>query len=386
MPHPSDVVIVRDSVIPLHRQILNQMRYLILSGLWPPGARVPSEAAFQRHLNVSRNTIRQALANAEREGLIERVPGKGTFVTCNPGQALNHHLIGYITFDFLSDFQRQLLNGVEQAAKERGYRIIFCNSNHDVYEEDRLLDQLVRDRVGGIIIWPALDERPNRRLMQLVQQRTIPIVLIDRVLPNVECDCVMSDNYGGMYTATKYLIDLGHRRIVFLSRPILQLKPVGERLRGYRQAMADAGLTPLEPWLVGTANKEISTEEVLQRYASASSQDIENIVRLLRRSPRPTAIVAMNDLMAVQALRAAHLLDLRVPADLSIVGFDDMEIARHAEVPLTTVSQNTFMLGQRAAQMLIERIEGDTSGPRLEVLPTRLVVRASTGPAVADEG
>ncbi|MFQ5855632.1 MAG: GntR family transcriptional regulator [Anaerolineae bacterium] len=376
-----EITIAHDSTIPLHMQLLNQLRHLILSGQWAPGSRLPSEAELQRQLKISRSTIRQALSNAEAEGLIERVPGKGTFVARSPAGKRNNHLIGYITFDFLSDFQHQLLRGAESAARARGYRILFCNSNRDANEENRLLDQLLEeDRVGGTLIWPALDDDPSRRLFQLANQGVVPLVMIDRTLKGLVCDYVTSDNYAGAYAATKHLVELGHRRIVFLSRPILQLLPIAERLRGYRQALHDAGLTPLEPWLVGTADQEMGTGYVLRTYSDANSQDIEEIARYLENPQRPTAIFAMNDLMAIQALKAASRVGLRVPQDLSLVGFDDIDLATYLGVPLTTVPQDTFALGRRAAELLIERIEGYNGPPRREVLPTRLKIRASTAP------
>lgn len=378
-----EITVARDSTIPLHMQLLNQLRHLILSGQWSPGSRLPSETELQRQLKISRSTIRQALNNAEAEGLIERVPGKGTFVARSPTSNLNNHLIGYITFDFLSDFQRQLLSGAESVARAKGYRILFCNSNRDVTEENRLLDQLLEDRVGGILIWPALDNNPSRHLFRLANQSLIPLVLMDRTLRGLVCDYVISDNYTGAYAVTEHLAGLGHRRIAFLSRPILQLLPIAERLRGYREALQNAGLTPLEPWLVGTADREMGTGYALRSYNAASSQEIEQIARYLKDPQRPTAIFAMNDLMAMQALKAANLAGLRVPDDLSLAGFDDMDVVSHLEVPLTTVAQDTFALGRRAAELLIERIEGFSGPPRREVLPTRLRVRASTGPPAA---
>lgn len=373
------IAVSHDSIIPLHTQLLNQLRHLILSGQWPPGSRLPSETELQRELKVSRSTIRQALGNAEAEGLIERVPGKGTFVALSPVGRRNNFL-GYITFDFFSDFQRQLLKGAESAAKAQGYRILFSNSNRDVSEEDRLLDQLLEDQVGGILIWPAIHDDPSRRLFQLVNQGTIPVVLMDRTLPGLACDYVTSDNHAGAYSAIQHLIELGHRRIVFLSRPILQLLPIAERLQGYQEALQDAGLAPLNPWLVGTPGREIGTRRVLNGSSDADNQEIKQIAEYLAAPQRPTAIFAMNDLMAMQALRAAELVGLRVPDDLSLVGFDDMEIAAHLKVPLTSVAQDTFTMGKRATELLIERIGGYSGAPRRETLPTQLRVRASTAP------
>lgn len=378
-PRAEDIEISRDSIIPLHQQVLNQLRHLILSGKWPPGTRIPSETALQRYLGISRGTIRQALNRAEAEGLIERVPGKGTFVATTSRTRRARGFIGYVTFDFMSEFQGQLLQGAESAARERGYRIIFCNSNGDVREENKLLEQLIADNVEGILIWPALGETSDRVLYHLVQEGRLPVVFVDRSLDALSCDCVLSDNFSGGYMATRHLIELGHRRIAFLSRPILRLEPVADRFEGYRQAMADAGQEPLPPLLVGVPDKELSHQEALRAYRQGTSDELQQIAEILKRPDRPTAIFAMNDLMALQVLRAAERVGLTVPDDLSLVGFDDMDVLTQLGIPLTTVAQDTFALGRRAAELLIGRVEGYRGPPRKEVISTRLQVRQTTG-------
>jgi DNA-binding LacI/PurR family transcriptional regulator len=208
-------------------------------------------------------------------------------------------------------------------------------------------------------------------------------VLLDRTLPTLNCDCVTSDNYTGGYNAVKHLLGLGHKRIVFLSRPILQLSTIADRLRGYQRALQAANLTPLQPWLVGTVDQELTTPSALSAYSSGVGPEIGQITRYLASSERPTAIFAMNDLMALQALKAASQMGLRVPHDLAVVGFDDIDIAAHLDVPLTTVAQDIVGLGEQATKLLIERIEGDKGSPRQETLPTQLRIRASTTPATS---
>jgi GntR family transcriptional regulator of arabinose operon len=376
---PMNIAIVRDSTVPLHVQLFNQVHHLILSGEWAPGNRLPSEAELQRQLKISRSTIRQALNNAEAQGLIERVPGKGTFVAHSAVGKRNSRLIGYVTCDSFRHLQSQLLSGAESVVSNEGYRVVFCNSNGEAEEENRLLDQLVlEDRVEGILIWPVLYDDPSRRLFQLVRQGLIPLVLVDRTFNSLTCDYVTSDNYAGAYAAVEHLIELGHRQIAFLSHPILQLLTVAERLRGYQQALRDAGLTSLEPWLVGAPNQEMVITHALNSY-SATSQEIEQIAQHLRSPQRPTAIFAMNDMMAMQAVKAAKLANLRVPEDLSLVGFDDEGIVMTLlDVPLTTVAQDAVALGKKAAELLIERIAGYDGPPREEVVATQLRVRAST--------
>jgi len=378
------ITIDRDKSVPLYVQLFDQLRHFILSGEWAPGSRLPSETELQHELQISRSTIRQALSSAEVHELIERVPGKGTFVARSPTGTRGSHLIGYITCDSFRYLQSQLVGGAESVVSAEEYRVVFCNSNRDAGEEDRLLERLVlEDKVEGVLIWPVLHDDPSRRLFQLAHQGLVPLVLVDRTFNGLPCDCVTSDNYAGACAAIEHLIELGHRRIVFLSRSVLQLMTVAERLRGYQDKLRDAGLVPLEPWLVGTLGQEMEIVFTLRSYSGVSSQEVEQIARYLQAPQRPTALFAMNDMMAMQAMKAARLVGLCVPEDLSVVGFDDEGIVNALlDVPLTTVAQDGFTMGKRAAELLIERIEGHDGPPRREVLPTQLRVRASTAPPV----
>lgn len=363
---------------PFYAQLFRQLSQLILSGEWAPGTRLPSEAEFEQALQISRSTIRQALGLAEADGLIERVPGKGTFVTRSPAERRgNNRLLGYVTCDFLPYLQNQLGAGVESVASAQGYRVIFYSTNRDVREEDDLLEHLVTQRqVGGLVVWPVLCDDPARRLFQMARQGQVPLVLVDRTFDGLNCDWVVSDNYGGAYAAVRHLLELGHRRIVFLSQPLEQLIPVAERRRGYEEALRDAGLTPLLPWMIGEAGQELEFASALN---GSVNREIEQIVEYLQRPDPPTAIFALNDLIAMQAVRAAKIAGLRVPEDVSLVGFDDENLVNNLlDVQLTTVAQDGLAMGRRAAELLIERIEGHSGPPRQITLPTRLKVRAST--------
>jgi GntR family transcriptional regulator of arabinose operon len=379
-----EIKIVREGVIPLHTQLLNQLRHLILSGRWTPDARIPSEPELQRQLNISRSTIRQALNKAQAEGLITRVPGKGTYVARTAQTSRSHH-IAYITDDCCGGMQSQVLAGIESALTTQGFRVIFGNSNGDVNEENRLLDELVlEDKVAGILIWPVLRDQLSGQLLQLAQQNAPPVVIVDRTFEGLSCDYVTSENYTGAYTAVQHLVELGHRRIVFLSRPILSLTTVAARLRGYQDALREAGLVPREPWLVGHADQELNMGTILQDGKDPHNRDIKEIAQGLRSAQRPTALFTVNDFMAIKAMKAARMLDLDVPADLSLVGFDDIPlITSLLDVPLTTIAQDAHTMGQRATELLMERIHGYSGAAREEFLPTELRVRSSTAPPAA---
>jgi DNA-binding LacI/PurR family transcriptional regulator len=216
-------------------------------------------------------------------------------------------------------------------------------------------------------------------LFQLAGQEQLPLVLLDRTFPGLTCDYVTSTNYAGAYSAVEYLIRLGHRQIAFLSHSMLQLLPVSERLRGYQSAMQEAKLMPAEPWIIPVEH-ELGTKRALDAYRDFTSHEVERIAWYLKEFKDVTAIFALNDLIALLTLKAAQLAGLTIPDDLAVIGFDDMDIAAHVEVPLTTITQDAFALGHRAAELLIERIEGYTGPPRQELLATQLKVRASTAP------
>jgi DNA-binding LacI/PurR family transcriptional regulator len=373
-----DVVVSQNSVVSLHVQIHNQLRQLILSGHWPNGTRIPSESEFANHLRLSRSTVRLALQQAEVEGLIERIAGRGTFVSYVPTKANEHRLIAFVTNDFDSENQLLALSGTESEAKARGYQVVFSKARNRQEELDLLNDFQEKD--AGVILWSnAADIQPQTD--GIYQQFRIPIVLLDRKINGFDCDSVVSDNYGGTRAMMRHLVALGHRDIAVLSHHATDLSSVNDRLRAYHDVMQEAGLTPLAPCLIGQPGKEMGLRHVLRSSVDSRSPELQHIKDyMLNAQPRPTAIYAVNDLLAVLAMRAMKLLDWDVPGAMSIAGFDDSELAPNLDVPLTTVAQDPFTIGKCAAQLLIDRIEGHAGPVNNQVIPTQLRVRSSTSP------
>ncbi|MBI5670319.1 MAG: GntR family transcriptional regulator [Chloroflexi bacterium] len=375
----SDITLHHDSFISLHVQLHNQLRQLILSGRWPAGSRIPSESQLTSHLNISRSTVRLALQQAELESLIERHPGKGTFVANHRTHERHNRLIAYMTCGFDSETHTLMLNGADDEVKAYGYRIIFRNvQNRD--EEIEVLKRLKADGVAGVLLWPTANGSASWQQNQVnYQQVNLPVVVMDRQIYGVECDCVTSDNYGGARALMQHLVELGHQQIVFLTHHETELLTVMERYRAYCDVLQEAGLTPAAPWLVGQPGHETGASQILRASVDGKSPVFQQIRDyLLNAQPWPTAIFALNDYLAVLVMRVVKSLGIKIPDDISIVGFDDIDLSVHLDVPLTTVAQDSFAIGKRAARLLIDRLEEYTGPARFETIPTQLRIRSST--------
>ncbi len=373
-----------NSYISLHVQLHNQLRRLIVSGRWRHGERIPTETQLSHHLDISRTTVRISLQRLEVEGLITRAAGRGTFVTHQPEDQSNSRSIGYITHSFHNEIHSSLLSSAETELRSAGYQVIFSNAG-GLHEEAAILQQLLDENVAGLIIWASanpVDETYST--LREYQRRRIPIVFIDRLIEGIEADYVASDNFNGAYELVSHLIDLGHRHIVQLMPDISSLRSVDERHRGYVTALEERGMQAFPPWKISSPGRHEFHETDIYHLVGPQSQLItEQVMRLMNEGPHnyggepPSAIVCINDILAIITISALQKIGYRVPDDVSVVGFDDISMASYIGVPLTTVSQNAFKLGKAASQMLLDRLDGHDFPPRCHMVPTRLRIRRS---------
>ncbi len=368
--------LLRDDPIPLYKQLLSEVRTRIATGEWAEGSRLPTEVTLAAELGVSRVTIRQALGAAVEAGLVVRVPGKGTFVAQGAQIRRSQGFVGHVVPHLSHTFNVQMLVGVESTLKAEGYQLIFCNSEGDLETEQRLLRMLETEGMAGCIIEPVYGDRAERVLRGWAAKH-YPVVMIDRYVNGVEADLVASDHFAGGYAVVRHLIDQGYTDILYLAREPVHLSSIAERLRAYRAAMDDAGLAARSPFVMeGTIEGRLIQN--LGSFTQDERQAVETIAGLLQSVERPEAIVAMNDLFAILVMEAAKLAGMRVPDDLALVGFDDMDFAAASNPPLTTVAQQSFQLGVQAASLLLTRIGGEPGPIRRVLLPTQLVVRSSS--------
>ena len=367
-----DFQISKESSLPLHVQLLDELRHKIMSGGLKPHDQLPGEWELVNNLNISRATIQRAWQAAQDEGLIYRVTGKGTFVAEPSIRDNGRNAIGFIIPEYRGTFAMSLLSGAERVLRKAGYAVQFASTDREINEENRILQELVNDEVRGIILVPARGSLQGRMLAS--NELGVPVVQMDRPLNGIVLPCVASNNYIGGLQAMEHLVGLGHRQILFVARPHLDLWSVAERYRAYQDSLRRVGVEPFEPLLLGGDNELSSYEAYLQQH----DEEIEPLIARLQQPDRPSAIFAVNDWMALKVYRAIELLGLRIPEDLSLVGFDDLDIAQYQKPPLTTVAQNANLMGAEAARRLLALIEGEEVMEILTLIPTRLVLRAST--------
>lgn len=268
--------------------------------------------------------------------------------------------------DILNPFYSVILHGAQEEADRHDFNLVIFNLRSGHKRQKKYLNMLTQAKFAGLIVIGSRIE--PEYLVELKEMNVLPIVAAIRTVENPQFPCIMFDDESPMYQATRHLISLNHRRIAFISGP-LEWDSTQARLNGIQRALAEAGLSlpeTLHTW--GYSN----TENGVQLTSNLLS---------LPESERPTAIIGHNDLVAIGALHAIRLARLRVPDDISVVGFDDISMAAYTNPPLTTVTHPKYRMGQLSVQMLVDQlndVESITGG--VTMLECPLVLRESTAP------
>lgn len=268
--------------------------------------------------------------------------------------------IGYIIPDISNPFFSSIAKSVEKSARKSGYSILLCDSEEDTKIEENLLQLMIDRKVDGLIISPVGLE-VNHLLK--ISQKNIPIVLLDRYFPELNFPFVTSDNYKGALEAVNMLIDYGHKRIACI-QGLRNTSPNNDRVRGYIDAHKNHDLSVDKKLIVGDSFGE-------------ENGYIETKLILKQDNP-PTALFAISNLISLGAIRAISEEGLKIPADISMISFDDQPYSRFLSTPMTTVSQQNTQIGQIAIKLLIDQIESNRQlEPKGIFLPTRLISRDS---------
>ena len=270
--------------------------------------------------------------------------------------------LALVLSDITNPFFTTIARGVEDIASRGGFNVIFCNTDESEPKQAEYLTVLIQKQVDGVLLVPA---RSSDEPVAFLRSRRVPVVVIDRRVPDCQTDDVRGDSEGGAYALARLLLNLGHARIAILSGPP-DVSTAADRVAGYRRALGEAGLE-IDPALI-----------LHVRLREEGGHEMAT--RTLALSPRPTAIIATNNFIAIGAYRALRGAGLNVPDDIALVAFDDFPAGLVLEPFLTVAAQPAYEMGQRATELLLARLAGTAPAECQEiVLPTTIIVRRSSG-------
>lgn len=275
---------------------------------------------------------------------------------------------------YASAFWAEVLAGAQSVLAERDYHLLLDYAPDDRRREAEQIEALKAKRVDGLLIAPPDSDPQTGESLPAVEHyraleaEKIPYVFLDRFVPGLDADYVAADNYSASRTATRHLLRLGHRRIAYIYSPHRMNTAQRERLEGYQSVMREAGLKPL-PWEAVRIGSERSEEGMTATRELLADKEGEGV----------TALLGATDSTAMGVLRALHDAGRNVPEEIAVLSFGGAYIADYLHPPLTTMTLPMNDIGEQAARLLLERIEGDSSPCRHILLPTHLTIRDSCG-------
>lgn len=273
--------------------------------------------------------------------------------------------LALVLTDITNPFFTIIARGVEDVASEAGFNVIFCNTDESEEKEQKYIQLLLQKQVDGILMVPA--KSTSKSVDYILEQGTAAVIL-DRRVPNANIDVVRCDSEGGAYQLVKLLLGLGHRRIAVLNGS-MDVSTSEDRLAGYRRAMEEADAENDELYYYGTFTQN-SGYELAQKA--------------MAQTPRPTALFAANNLIAIGALWALRDMGLKVPDDIAVVSFDDLPQNLVAYPFLTVATQPAYEMSKKATELLISRLNGQAPDDKYQevILPVELITRSSSGKSI----
>jgi LacI family transcriptional regulator len=331
--------------------------------------------SIARHFNVSAASVSKALNDqpdistslkqkirqyAQENGYIPNMFGKGL-------RGSKHKVIGVILSDSQNPNNLNQLDAIETEAAKQEYSILLCSSREDWQIEQKHLNILLQKNVDGILVMPA-DNRnaPGAQIRySMLEKAGVPYVLINRSLDNCPADTVKTDNISANFTANKYLFEHNHMNIIHFTSE-METSPVDEKILGFQQAHE----------YMGVAFRE---ENIFRCNTSSAKSCFDAMLKILDSRSDFTAVLTQNDLTAFPVIKAILYRGLRIPQDIAVFGTDNNPFADTCTIPLTTLSQNNYRVGQLAVELLISRISGAYVGAqRIYLLqPNEIIERDS---------
>ena len=314
-----------------------------------PGDKIPAEKELTDRYSVSRHTVRKALDLLEREGVLEKRQGIGTFYKGinNSRQSKN---IGFISISLHDYIFADILSGIDSVFHQNGYQIILGNSLDNLDREKAILRQFLEKNIDGLIIEPAKSalSQSNLSLLQEIIKQNIPVVTLDSEYNDSRVNSVVVDDLYGGFLAVSHLLEMGHQEVAIIYKSIHN--PALARLEGYKKGLSQAGLILRDELIKGYHFSEIESPQNFK-------EEIRSITNeLLVLSNPPTAIFCFNDQIAVLVKEILNEEGIAVPEDISLVGFDDSLMVNLNNISITSVSHPKKAAGKKAAEIILKQL------------------------------
>jgi DNA-binding LacI/PurR family transcriptional regulator len=343
---------------PRYQEITNRFRERVRSGALSPGARLPSFAEMKEQYGASQATMDRVFALLEQDGLIVREQGRGTFVA-DPSRRPKSGLIGFVGNDYAVRqrivYSAHILEGIEEVIAREEKRLLLLRNDSPVGW----------DQVEGVLL-----HDPRGKIESL--STGLPCVAVVEAVAGIAS--VVADDYDGGRQAARHLLQLGHRSIAYL----LQKEEVPwlrRRAAGFRDALEEAGITVPVAWI-----RDPQTLYPSGGYPQWGFDSVQNWLEDDWKQHKFTALIAQNDLAAIGAIEALRQAGLRVPQDVSVMGYDGTEVCEHCSPHLTAIEVPLHDISVKATEMLFLQISGEKSGQESVVLPIRIKEGGTTAP------
>lgn len=335
-----------DKDVAKYRRVEEGVRQWIKDQALQAGDRLPTEAKLAEDFAVSRLTVRHAVGNLVQAGLLSRVQGRGTFYLGDVTQSRPTRLIGVVV-TYMNDYIFPgIIRGIQQRLDPEGYGLLLFSTANDPHRERRAIRALEERHVDGLIVEPSRSMLPNANLHEFLDltQEGFPIVMVNANYDGLTVPSVEVDDVRGGTLAGDHLADLGHRRIGTIVK--MDDKQGIRRMQGFLAAITGHGLTFHADWcqFFTTESKDVVAQQYAQRLSASTLAE------------RPTAVFCYNDEIAVDLISHLYAQDLKVPEDLSVVGYDDSDLARAVAMGLTTLVHPKVAMGERAAEIILQQI------------------------------
>lgn len=320
-------------------------RNRIIEGVLIAGEKLPSESQLCAQFGVSRNAVRQAIQNLIQEGFVESIKGVGTFCRARPPESEFSANIGLVEYFISSYIYPQVIRGSYNTLSRKGFALLLNQSEYNLERERAILQDLRRQKVGGIIIAPiyGAGDRSNALLLEEIQNEGIAVVLCDDYYPGRDFSSVTLDYHRCGEVAASHLWAKGHRKIGIFYQKDFLVK--ANRMKGVLDFLGTQEAPVRDSWIVGFNG---------QGPSSGAADAAERFLKGTRELP--SAFVCGNDEDALHLIQVAERLGIRIPDDLSVVGFDNSDIARLERISLTSVDHPSFQIGEKAANILLDKI------------------------------